>query len=93
MIFSLQWRHNGAIVYQIIGVSIVYSTTDQRKDQSPGSLAFVIFVMGIHRWPVTSEFPSQRANDAEMFTFDDVIMLHDLWLLVAVLPANQKPGY
>ena len=54
-----------AIASQITGVSIAYSTVcsgaDQRKHQSPASLAFV---RGIHRWPVTWQ----------MFPFDDVIM-------------------
>ena len=45
----------GAMASQITGVSIVYSIVcsdaDQRKHQSPASLAFV---RGIHRWPVNS---------------------------------------
>ena len=44
-----------AMVSQITSVSIVCSTVcsgaDQRKHQSPASLAFV---RGIHRWPVNS---------------------------------------
>ena len=44
-----------AIVY-----SIVYSGTDQRKNQSSASLAFV---RGIHRWP--GEFPAQMASNAD----------------------------
>ena len=43
---------------QVTGVSIVYQTVcsgaDQRRHQSPSSLAFV---RGSHRWP----FPAQRA--------------------------------
>ena len=62
-----------AIAPQIIGVSIVCSTicsgaADQRKYQSFVSLAFV------KNPPVTSGFPSQRASNAEMFPFGDVIM-------------------
>ena len=52
---------------QITSLAIVYSTiysgADQRKHQSPASLAFV---RGIHRWPVTWK----------MLPFDDVIMTH-----------------
>ena len=43
----------GAMAAQITKLKIVYSTVysgaDQRKHQSPVSLAFV---RGIHRWPV-----------------------------------------
>ena len=45
----------GAMTFQITGASIIYSTvcsdTDQRKQQSFTSLAFV---KGIRRWPVKS---------------------------------------
>ena len=53
-----------AIVY-----STVYSGADQRKHQSPASLAFV---RGIHRGPVNSphKWPVRRKT----FPFDDVIM-------------------
>ena len=40
--------------------SIVYSGTDQSKDQSSASLAFV---WGIHRG--TGEFPAQMASNVE----------------------------
>ena len=65
---------------QISSLTIVYSTVhssgaDQRKHQSSVSQ---VFVRGIHPWPmnqpVTSEFPAQRASNAENFPFDDVIM-------------------
>ena len=52
-----------AVVY-----SIVYSGADHRKHQSSASLAFVRWITG------TGEFPSQRASNAKMFPFDDVIM-------------------
>ena len=50
--------------------SAVYSGVDQRKHQSSASLAFV---RGIHRGPVNS--PRKMASNAEMFPFDDVIMM------------------
>ena len=53
----------GSIVY-----SNVYSSADQRKHQSSASLAFV-------ELPLTGEFPAQRASNAKMFPFDDVIMI------------------
>ena len=44
---------------------------DQRKHQSFASLDFV---RGIHRWPVTGGFPSQKGSNAEYVSFDDVFM-------------------
>ena len=61
------------MVPQITSVWIVYSTVcsvpDQRKHQSPASLAFV---RGIYRWPVNS--PHKGPVTRKMFPFDDVIM-------------------
>ena len=50
--------------------SIVYSEADQRKHQSSASL---VFVRGIHRWPVNS--PHREPGTRNMFPFDDVIMI------------------
>ena len=62
-----------AMATQIAGVSIVFSTVcsgaDQRKHQSPASLAFV---MRIHRWPMDS--PHKGPVTRKVFTFDDAIM-------------------
>ena len=64
----------GAMASQNTSLTIVYSTiysgTDQRKQQSSASLAFV---RGIHRWPVNS--PDKLPVTRKMFPFDDVIML------------------
>ena len=61
------------IASQITSLTIVYSTvhsgTDQRKHQSPASLAFV---WEINRWPVN--FPHKWPVTRKMFPFDDVIM-------------------
>ena len=58
---------------QIICLTIVYSTvysdTDQRKHESPASLAFV---RGIRRWPVNS--PHKGPVTRKTFSFDDVVM-------------------
>ena len=63
----------GAIASQITSLTIVYSTfysdADQRKHQSPASLAFV---RGIHRGAVNS--PHKWPVTRKMFPFDDVIM-------------------
>ena len=60
----------GAIAYQITSPTIVYSTiysgSDKKKHKSSASLAFV---RGIHRWPVTGEFPAQKAINADFFYF------------------------
>ena len=62
----------GAMASQITSLMIVYSTVytgaDQRKHQSPASLAFV---RRIHQSPVNSP---QRTSKAKKFSFDDVIM-------------------
>ena len=64
----------GAMASQITSLTIVCSTVhsgaDQRKHQSPASLAIVL---GIHRSPVNSthKWPVTR----KMFPFDDVIMV------------------
>ena len=69
---------------QITGGSIVYliicSRTDQRKQHSSASLAFV---RGIHRWRVNSSHKGSVTR--KMFPFDDVIMIHpylnECWLV------------
>ena len=58
---------------QITTLTIVYSTVysgaDQRKHQSYASL---VFMQGIHRWPVNS--PHKGPVTRKMIPFDDVIM-------------------
>ena len=62
-----------AMASQITSLTIVYSTAysgaDQRKHQSPASLAFL---REIHRWPVIS--PHKGPVTRKMFPFDDVNM-------------------
>ena len=73
---------------QITSLTIIYLTfysgADQRKHQSPASLAFV---RRIHRWPVNSlhKWPVTR----KMFPFDDVIM-HSLISLYVKFLVLQK---
>ena len=63
----------GVMASQITSLTIVYSTicsgADQRKHQSSASL---VFVWGIHRWPVNS--PHKSPVTRKMFPFDDVAM-------------------
>ena len=50
--------------------SIAYQDADQRQHQSSASL---VFVWGIHRWPVNS--PHKGPVTRKMFPFDDVVMM------------------
>ena len=61
----------GAIAYQIITLTIVFSTvySDAHQRKHQGSLAFV---RRIHRGPVNS--PHKWPVTRKMFPFDDVIM-------------------
>ena len=59
-----------AMASQITNLTTVYSGADQRKHQSPASLAFV---RGIHRWPVHSSHKGPVTR--KIFPFDDVIMM------------------
>ena len=65
----------GAMASKITILTIVYSTvyssTDDRKHQSPASLAFVRV---IHRWPLNS--PYKGPVTRKMFPFDGAIMIH-----------------
>ena len=77
MLFSQHYNDAimSAMVSQITGVSIVFSTvcwgSCQRKHQSFASLA--TFVSGIHWWPVGS--PHKGPEALKMFLFDGVIMV------------------
>ena len=62
---------------QITSLTIVYSGADQRKHESPASLAFV---WGIHRGPVNS--PHKWPVTRKMLPFDDVIMFALSWTAV-----------
>ena len=69
------------VASQITSLTIVYSTddsgADQRKYQSPPSLAFV---RGIHRGPVNS--PHKGPVTRKILLFDDVIMWYMILLVV-----------
>ena len=86
-----------AIAFRITSLAIVYSSVysgaDQRKHQSPASLAFV---QGIHWWPVNS--PHKWPVTRKIFSFDDVIMVisttivgeHTSIQWIVELPQNFK---
>ena len=61
------------IVSQITGVSIGCSTVCQKN---PPKLRVTGLCEG--NSPVTGELPTQRASNAEMFPFDDVIMMSEV---------------
>ena len=65
----------GAMASQITSLTIVYSVVysgaDQRKRQTPASLAFV---RGTHRSPVNSPHKGPVTRNLKCFHFDDVIM-------------------
>ena len=74
---------------QITGAPSICSTAcsgaDQRRHQSSSSLAFV------------RGFPSQRVSNAEMFPFDDVIMVSTNWAITSsdnnlILNSMEGPG-
>ena len=73
-----------ATASQIIGVivcSAVCSGAEQRKHQSSASL---VFVRGIHRWPVDS--PHKGPVTRTMFPSDDIIMVFPAYLHWQHLP-------
>ena len=70
---SLQWRHNGCN-----GISnhqphdCLLNRLFRRRSKKTWKLRVTGICEG--NSPVTGEFPAQKANNAEMFPFDDVIM-------------------
>ena len=62
-----------AMASQITGVSIVYSAVYSCTSNKTSKLRVTGLCEG--NSPVTDEFPSQRASNAEMFPFDDVTMM------------------
>ena len=63
----------GAMASQITSLTIAYSSVCSRPDQrKPQNSASLVFVRGIHRWPLKS--PPKGPGTRKMFPFDDVIM-------------------
>ena len=71
--YSLQWRHN-----ECDGVSncrchdCLLNRLFRRRSKKTSKLRVTGLCEG--NLPMTSEFPAQRASDAKMFPFDDIIM-------------------
>ena len=74
----------GALAFRITSLTIVYSNVysdaDQRKRQSPASLAFL---RRIQRGPVN--FPHKWPVTRKMFPFEDVIMLSCLDIIRMII--------
>ena len=66
---------NQISVTESLVYSTIYSSIDQRKHQSSTSL---VFVRGIHRWPVNS--PHKWQVMWKMFPFDDIIMCIHIYI-------------
>ena len=77
----IMWEMASQIASLTIVCSTVYSGVDQRKHQSSTSLAFV---MGIHRWPVSSPHkgPETRKNDF-------ILWPEDPWSKATTCPRNM----
>ena len=74
LLYSLNWRHDkrdGISNHQPHDCLLNRSGADQRKHQSPASLAFV---RGIHQWAVNS--PHNGVVTRKMFPFNDAIMVN-----------------
>ena len=94
-IFSLQWRHNGRD-----GVSnhqphdCLFNCSFRRKSKKTPKLRVTALCAG--NSPVTGEFPTQMASNAEIFPFDDVIMLQHCFPCygsILTVPRTQFLGY
>ena len=80
-----------AVASQITSVSIVCSASylgaDQRKPQSPVSLAFV---RGFHWWSVDS--PHKGPVTRKMLSFDDVIMIRPIAYILTTCFQISSPS-
>ena len=70
----LQWRHNGrGSVSNHQPHHCLLNRLFRRRSKKYQSSASMVFVRGIHRWPVKS--PHKWPVTQKMFSFDDVIMV------------------
>ena len=73
--FSLQWRHNERDgVWNHQPHDCLLTLYSRRRSKKTSKLRVTGFCKG--NSPVTGKFPAQRASNAEIFPFDDVIMLN-----------------
>ena len=71
--FSLEWRNNGRDgVSNHRGLNGLLNRLFRRRSKKTSKLCVTGLCEG--NSPVTGEFPSQRANNADFFPIDDVIM-------------------
>ena len=66
----LQWRHNGRnAVSNHRSLHCLLSCLLRRRSKKTSNSASLVFVRGIHRWPVNS--PHKRQETRKMFPFDE----------------------
>ena len=74
MAITLQWRHNGRDgVSNYQPLDCLLNRLFRRRSKKHQSSASLVFVWGIHRWPVNS--PHKGPVTRKMLPFDDVIMI------------------
>ena len=67
----------GTIASEITSLTIVYATVySERRSKKTSKLRVTGLCAG--NSPGTGEFPAQMASNAEMFPFDDVIMMANI---------------
>ena len=82
--WTLQWRHNGCgSVSNHQPHDCLLNRIFRRRSKKMSRLR----VTGLcaENSPRTGEFPAQRASNAEMFPFDDVIMASNKWISSPIL--------
>ena len=88
---SLRWRHNGHdCVSNHQPHHCLLNRLFRRRSKKTSKLRVTGLFAG--NSPGTGEFPAQRANNAKMFPFDDVIMILSLIIVMLAISdaANNK---
>ena len=71
--YTLQWRHNGRYSVSIHQPrDCLLNLLFRRRSNKTSKLRVTCLCEG--NWPVTGEFPAQRARNAKSVSFDDIIM-------------------
>ena len=84
------------MVSQITGVLTVYSPVCSGADKKTKTSKLRVTGLCEGNSPVTGEFPTQKASNAEMFPFDDVIMYPPFFFsgpVVAGIVGTKMPKY
>ena len=75
---SLQWRHNRPDgVSNHMRYECLLNRVFRRRSKKISKLR--VTSLCAENSPVTGEFPAQKASNAEIFSFDDVIMISTGW--------------